>query len=434
MLGSTVDPIAVLRLDNAEGLTPLHRASLEGHLNEVNLLLSHGADVKANFEIDKVNGLNALHLAALGGHHKLLSALLAAGADANTVTVKAPSEADPEMDYYIKALWSIQQLAKETTYEWSVCWQGLSPLHYAVIGGNLNVIDALLEKGVEVNAFDEYGFTALHFASLFQNRLNVVELLLKRGANPKQCDTRGSQALHMAARNNCLDAAKLLLHYGAEVNKLNLTGLSPLQYALDVHHKETLQKRSDMPYPGRARLGVTILAYPAPGLEFKAELVETLLEHRADESIVDDEGNTALHLAALHGLVKIALILLYAGLDPNAINHEGLTPLYCARVYNRDAMRSALLTHGADPFFKVKAKNLFETPIFRLSTPRYTPPSFEEKRQMLDDYAWSRRKAFVMLRAYKRAQADSYYAEQEIVGSGEAAGGAGSSEGLGAKL
>jgi ankyrin repeat protein len=291
-----------------------------------------------------------------------------------------------------------------------------------------------LESGADVNAFDEYGFTALHFTALFHNRLDVVELLLKRGANPNQCDAAGNQALHMAARNNCLMTAKLLLRYGAEVNKPNLRGLSPLQYALDVHHKETLQKQLNLQDPGLARRGVSILAYPTPSPEFKAELVETLLEHGADAGIVDNEGNTALHLAALHGLVKTVQILLNTGLDPNAINKEGLTPLHCARVYNRDAMRSALLIQGADPFFKVRAKNLFETPIFRLSPSRYTLPTFEEKRQMLDGYAWSRRKAFVMLRAHMRAQADIHYAEQEIIGSGGAAGGAGSTEDLGTKL
>jgi ankyrin repeat protein len=56
--------------------TPLHLASIEGHLKIVELLLLKGAKIDAR----ESRGKTALHLAARGGHLALVQFLIKAGA------------------------------------------------------------------------------------------------------------------------------------------------------------------------------------------------------------------------------------------------------------------------------------------------------------------------------------------------------------------
>ncbi len=58
-----------------------------------------------------------------------------------------------------------------------------------------------------------------------------VVALLKAGTNPNCLDVDKWTPLHWAARNNSLDAAKVLLAHGADVNTENKGGRTPLAYA-----------------------------------------------------------------------------------------------------------------------------------------------------------------------------------------------------------
>ena len=61
------------------------------------------------------------------------------------------------------------------------------------------------------------------------------------------------------------------------------------------------------------------------------ELVKLLLAKGADVNAVDDQGNTALMLAANAGEFQIVASLIDAGANVNAKNKEGLTALGLAR-------------------------------------------------------------------------------------------------------
>ena len=71
-----------------------------------------------------------------------------------------------------------------------------SVLHYAVIRGNLKMVELLLDHGVRVNACTTEGMTALHLAVLLGNR-KMVQLLIRHGANTNMQTQLGSGPLHM---------------------------------------------------------------------------------------------------------------------------------------------------------------------------------------------------------------------------------------------
>ena len=58
-----------------------------------------------------------------------------------------------------------------------------TPLHKAVIAGNIQDVKMLFLHGVEINATDKFNRTPLHHAVL-KNMVPIVKILLQNGADP----------------------------------------------------------------------------------------------------------------------------------------------------------------------------------------------------------------------------------------------------------
>ena len=56
-----------------------------------------------------------------------------------------------------------------------------SQLFKAIRDGNLQVVQALIQKGVNLDCKNDYGQTPLHHAVLYE-KVSIVELLLEKGA------------------------------------------------------------------------------------------------------------------------------------------------------------------------------------------------------------------------------------------------------------
>jgi ankyrin repeat protein len=204
-------------------------------------------------------------------------------------------------------------------------WKQLKPIHSAVLGGHKEVVEFLLAKKANVNERTKYGATPLHMASNGADDGHVVnsagnkdmaELLLKHGADingitdPVSDD--GSTPLHWAAYAGDKEMVKFLLLNKANVNAKNGQGQTPL----------------------------------ISGLKYK-EVVEVLLAAKAKVNVRDYIfGNTELHWAALWGCSDAAELLLQSGLDVNAKNRDGQTPLDLAEDSNKGDVVSILRRHG----------------------------------------------------------------------------------------
>ncbi|GFS74384.1 ankyrin repeat protein, partial [Nephila pilipes] len=60
------------------------------------------------------------------------------------------------------------------------------PLYYAVLRGNVEILEFLLDSGADINAVSTVVGSALHLAltEKISNQLEIVHTLLRRGANP----------------------------------------------------------------------------------------------------------------------------------------------------------------------------------------------------------------------------------------------------------
>jgi ankyrin repeat protein len=97
--------------------------------------------------------------------------------------------------------------------------------------------------------------------------------------------------------------------------------------------------------------GYTLLVRAATATDLSMRMVRMLLKRGADATVRLREGGTLLHFAS-HLLRKdLALALLRAGCDPNAVNEAGETALSKVLwAFNpKKDLVEALLEHGADP-------------------------------------------------------------------------------------
>jgi ankyrin repeat protein len=90
-------------------------------------------------------------------------------------------------------------------------------LHFAAADGDLNKVKELLQKGFDVNVFDEnLSFTPLHYA-VKGNHIEVAKYLISVGAdvNAHQLEKIGETPLGEVAANCTYEIAELLVKAGA---------------------------------------------------------------------------------------------------------------------------------------------------------------------------------------------------------------------------
>lgn len=265
---------------------------------------------------------------------------------------------------------------------------GDPPLALAVRLGWMRLIERLVEAGVDLDARDGHGMTALHLCAALA-REPALKLLVKSGASPEEraadgqtplgvalsggrrdladwLDWRGwplpgralrPEDLPAAAMAGDADAVRRLLDLGFEVDAPDAQGCSALLRAAGGGHTDALElllaRGAD---PQRAaHTGATPLS--AAVSMRQGAIVERLLASGAGlEQRLPGEV-TVLMLAAALGLPDICARLLTAGANIQAADAQGLTPLHCAALFGftaRDrshllALLDTLLLAGAEP-------------------------------------------------------------------------------------
>ena len=159
--------------------------------------IQRGADPNARVQAFDGSVLSPLAIAAAVGSYEVTKVLLDNGADATDIQA--------------------------------------GPLNQAVLGGNIDVIDLLLDRGANVNmraGLNEYTplVTAANQAG---DRWRVVEFLLTRGANPNRAARNGLTPLYVAAQHGNLTTMRTLISHGADVNSKTTRGNTPLINAAD---------------------------------------------------------------------------------------------------------------------------------------------------------------------------------------------------------
>lgn len=109
-----------------------------------------------------------------------------------------------------------------------------------IIAENAFNVRQYLQAGIELNTFDEYGFTYLVEACVADN-IEIAQQLIQAGADVNLQDSTGNTPLHWACENNNLALCKLLLEHGANPNAYNFAAQPVLTMPL-LRHQQPLKK------------------------------------------------------------------------------------------------------------------------------------------------------------------------------------------------
>ncbi|PYS36357.1 MAG: hypothetical protein DMG14_24700 [Acidobacteria bacterium] len=324
--------------DEFKGYTPLRFAATENQPEIAKLLIERGADINARsrrFEFGELKsasggalmeraegGMTALQYAAREGNIEVGKVLLAAGGDVN-----AP---EPQHKF--------------------------TPLLIAIYNGKYDFASLLIDHGANVNDGSLYMAIELRNMDTYSNRPNppetdrtltatdIVKMLLAHGADanlvfdktPPQIQTQGTvtvpagaTAFYRAVKAADLPVMRMLLDKGANPSLAIKNGGTPLMLAAGGG-------------PARAQEEEVV---DKAGRADPIEVMKMIADAGADINAVNDQQNTALHLAAQRGSDKIVQYLINRGAKLDLKNKQGKTPAEVAP--KRTAELIAKLTNGS---------------------------------------------------------------------------------------
>ena len=320
---------------NKASLTGLYLAALEGNAQAIRFLCEEQHIDPNAIDNQSPDGSMPLYVAAQQGHTDAVNVLVEARA---TIDVIFRGEYTPLFIACQNGHTHIVQLLLQNQANINAIARGTAPFYIAAQQGHAVIVKILLEAGSAIETTYK-GFTALYIACTHGHEA-VVQLLLQNEANPNAIGGDGSTPLYVAAQNGHTKIVPLLLRYNANIEQ-GWNRFTPLSAAIQNGHREIVQLllQNQANLHGDNGEGQSYLYIAAKG--GYTAIVALLLDYGAN---IED---AALFVAAQNGHLKTVQLLVQKGVNPNAINEDGLTPLYLAAQNGRMEIVRLLLTIGA---------------------------------------------------------------------------------------
>lgn len=242
---------------------------------------------------------------------------------------------------------------------------GGTALLHAAGHGHLDTVDLLLARGAAVDARARSGNTPL-VAAILGGHPDAVARLLAQGAVVDRVLAHGATALLVGAACGALEACQQLLAAGADVGHGDAAGNRALHaaasYALGSADGERVRQllrtllAAGADIDARNRQGLTALhvacgaaAASRPDQRGIDAALDILLARAGAVQALDEDGRSALHYAAAHGLLQAARRLLARGADVAIADSQGWSPLDLAAHYGHTEVLQLLRTTSAPP-------------------------------------------------------------------------------------
>jgi ankyrin repeat protein len=190
---------------------------------------------------------------------------------------------------------------------------GASLLRYALLYNNIEVLDTLVEVGVDINVSCYPNGNTILMQAIAEGNDRFVNKLISCDADIDIVNPQGNSALMLAILHDQLDIANNLIAHNANIDTVNSRGKSALMLAVTYHFYD---------------------------------MAKSLIAHDADINLVDLQKNSALMLALSYNQLDIAKLLIEHNASVHVENIYKETPLTIAATKDFDEIVKILVDTG----------------------------------------------------------------------------------------
>ncbi|GAB1610522.1 alpha-latrocrustotoxin-Lt1a-like [Argonauta hians] len=322
----------VLNRRDSEGRTPLLLACQRGGSPDLVRYLAarcpHHVNLSRGHDDER-----ALHVACGAGHLDVVKILVEeAGANVEVLTLlprggvtplhKAVRGGHPEVVRYLCDVGGANPEASDADNK--------RPIHMAVEAESDEILQALVDRGVDVNATDRAGQTPLHLAVKARS-LPMVRTLLQTGrADLNLADRRGDYPLHLAVTRKSQEITAALVQAGCNVHVVSPYQETALLQAAAIGCYVIvdilLQQGANVNAQGNDRsTALHKIQYARCSREESDRIISRLLEFGAYINCQDSRGFTPLHSTActcVMGHVPISTLRILVGAGAKVSHHS----------------------------------------------------------------------------------------------------------------
>lgn len=202
---------------------------------------------------------------------------------------------------------------------------GLSPLYIATKYNHMEIIEYLINNGVNINYVNRYGkYTALHLACVL-GRIAIVEYLIENGADTDLLSLFDYTPIELAAKYGHIEIIK---YFTKKIDKINCNLINKSLYAAFNQEYED---------------------------DINIDVINYLIKIGANINYCDTyDNNTILHDMCNLGFFKTVKFLIKNNVVMDNVNSKYETPLYISAWCNRLNIMKLLIKNGA----KINIKNI----------------------------------------------------------------------------
>ncbi len=202
--------------------------------------------------------------------------------------------------------------------EYDLSGQETDAIKSVAAQGNLTTVQNMIDGNNVTSAAVRLMFRLVSY----HGHIEIIKWLHSRGVDVNATNEEGDTALLDAVHGAQLEATKLLIQHGADLHARCLGCASALHSA--------------------------VWGGDVPNTAATLEVIDLLLEKGLYIELRDEDGRTVLHDASAYGLVDLMDGLIARGANVNATTQSDETPLHCACWSGRLEAVHRLVSHGPE--------------------------------------------------------------------------------------